>query len=135
MGFRQNFLEKFVHLAACRIQSYDADKRTPLQAEFLKPESGLRKMLLKMVDFDAANREEYLRSGALLQDVETLAVADVLGATPLCASKEGEEPTNLNSPSEGKHENINCDVQSLANLARMLATRVVQQLKQSYTFV
>lgn len=74
--FKQGFLDKFLKLASERILKRGRAHVTPLQAEFLKPESHLRELLLKMWDFDASNRMEYLRSKSLLRDIELLAKHD-----------------------------------------------------------
>merc|ERR1711871_1753512 len=83
--FRRRFLDDFLQHISSRILAKGLEKATPLQAAFVRPESMLRHMLLRMIEFDPAKRMEYLASGALLRDVEALGQEDgsVTSPSPL----------------------------------------------------
>jgi len=73
---REEFQEKFLHTfykhATNRLLGKGPGQLTPLQEEFIMPESNLRQMLGRMLTFEPRARAEYLTSGALLADAERL---------------------------------------------------------------
>jgi hypothetical protein len=70
--FRECFLDEFLGLSANRIVARGPQAATPIQAEFVKPESKLRALVLRMIDHDPGHRAEYLLSGSLHRDLEEL---------------------------------------------------------------
>jgi serine/threonine protein kinase len=88
-AFEEGFLDEFLRCASDRILA-DGEAATPLQVAFVKPDSQLRAIILRMIDFDAARRDTYLLSGALLRDLAELGSEDLLSSCQ-AASEDSTE--------------------------------------------
>jgi len=71
-NFRRCFLDEFLEHVSNRIHARGLNAATPSQVEFVNPESRLRALILRMIDHDPAQREDYLLSGMLQRDLEAL---------------------------------------------------------------